>query len=209
MTVSVWLSLPPPQAEAASDKTTAPSTTTKGSIRFHIGGTLSAVRGAEWTSGHKKEPGKPDSLARLAAPFKSRPLSYARINVVRFQGFVLSPKAPPAIPNDYEVVEVTVHPAQWRRHWRVLSSEFWVLSSPPGLRARLADALLSGSGLSSLVSRLSSRSPVLPLGHWLVTVRTRRVGGAESIIPAIARLPAEASGRCATSRTRTTSGRGG
>ena len=185
MTVSVWLSLPPPQAEAPSDKTTAPSTTTKGSIRFHIGGTLSAVRGAEWTSGHKKEPGKPDSLARLAAPFKSRPLSYARINVVRFQGFVLSPKAPPAIPNDYEVVEVTVHPAQWRRHWRVLSSEFRVLSTEPAPRPAVPTCRRSAvwlwsfvSGLSSLVARLVPQfSPWAtgssPFGHAALVARSR------------------------------------
>src|SRR6185437_6469512 len=61
MTVSVALLLPPPQADAASARKTAPSTATKGSIRFHMGGTLSAVRGAEWAIGHKKEPGKPDS----------------------------------------------------------------------------------------------------------------------------------------------------
>ncbi len=51
--------------------------------------------------GKKKSPESPDSKEALVV----RPLSYARINVVRFKGFDLSPKAPPAIPNSYAVVE--------------------------------------------------------------------------------------------------------
>lgn len=57
--------------------------------------------------GKKKSPESPDSKEALVV----RPLSYARINVVRFKGFDLSPKAPPAIPNSYAVVTQRLHPA--------------------------------------------------------------------------------------------------
>ncbi len=75
---------------------------------------LSAARelGA-WGSGQEKSPESPDSKEALVV----RPLSYARINVVRFKGFDLSPKAPPAIPNSYLVVRGEATPGEVAPQW--------------------------------------------------------------------------------------------
>jgi hypothetical protein len=42
--------------------------------------------------------------------------------VVRFKGFTLSPKAPPAIPNSYEIVGFTLHPPARFHNTRIRSS---------------------------------------------------------------------------------------
>lgn len=66
------------------------------------GFSFSAARelGVQGLSGKKRSPESPDSeTLSWSDRFPS-----ARINVVRFKGFDLSPKAPPAIPNSYVVV---------------------------------------------------------------------------------------------------------